>query len=151
MVDYQIDIICTSCLTDLENLTMVVNNSNINIEHPLEILSKKIFYRTMGFKFRDVFDVMASIDSGLVSREDVIGVIRGIGNKSDALDNRMKKLSEIPDHEMAKFIEGLSVSAGFVDTAKESINRFSTLVSDVLNKKPSGATAQADIHDIGLD
>lgn len=52
----EIDIIVASAISDLETDTYSFQGVEIRIEHPVEIVLKKLFYRDSGFKVRDVFD-----------------------------------------------------------------------------------------------
>ena len=52
----EIDIIVAVSISELKTETFVFEGSEIRIEHPIEIILKKLVYRDAGFKPRDIFD-----------------------------------------------------------------------------------------------
>jgi predicted nucleotidyltransferase component of viral defense system len=54
--DFEIDFIVAGNLTGLEPQLKKIGQMKVYIEHPIEIIAKKIFYRSYSYKVRDIID-----------------------------------------------------------------------------------------------
>jgi len=54
--DFEIDFIVAGNLTGLKPEMKKIDKFNIYVEHPIEIIAKKIFYRSHSYKARDIID-----------------------------------------------------------------------------------------------
>lgn len=59
----EIDIIAANAISDLAPEIFEFSDVKIRIEHPAEIILKKLAYRDAGFKPRDIFDTAAVLSS----------------------------------------------------------------------------------------
>lgn len=125
---YQIDFICTSKLMAVDSMPFAFNDTTIFIEHPTEILFKKLFYRGSTLKFRDVFDIVAALDKGIVNKDDIHGFIHNMGNKRDAFFMRMNRLNSVPGDQILASVDKLNVYPEYHDLAINAIDSLSSLV-----------------------
>jgi hypothetical protein len=85
----EIDFIVSPKLTNCENSIMKFNSRQIFIEHPVEILAKKLVYRASDFKIRDIYDfsiVSMQEKSNIIKHKDIFL------SKYNELTERINKL-----------------------------------------------------------
>jgi hypothetical protein len=103
----EIDIIVAAPISDLPTDIYEFDGVRVCIEHPAEIILKKLVYRDSGFKPRDVFDTAAVLSScygvtlrgllGLASGSKTVLLDRIASISNQYLDTLMAELEIRPD------------------------------------------------------
>jgi hypothetical protein len=84
-----IDFIASPCITQLQPLKKIFFSYSISIEHPVEVIAKKLFHRAETFFIRDFFDL------SVVYRHyptEVINLAINFPDKVDKISNRLDTL-----------------------------------------------------------
>lgn len=88
----EIDFICAPPVTTIPPNTQSINGKNTLLEHPVEIVAKKVHYRADEFKARDVFDLAMTFHkdrSTLVANaEHFLPHVKVLEERIDTLEKR---------------------------------------------------------------
>jgi hypothetical protein len=85
----EIAFIASPPVTPLKPAFTKIGGTYANVEDPVEIVAKKIFYRADSFKPRDIFDLAIVYDR---RQDDVLKIAPVLAPKLEALSNRINLL-----------------------------------------------------------
>lgn len=90
--DQEIDFICAPSLTNLEPKLININNYDLYIEAPEEIVAKKLYYRPESLKLRDIIDIITVWQNS----KDLIALLKEkhLIPAKELLVNKMQVLKE---------------------------------------------------------
>ena len=106
MGEHEIDFIIAPSLTKIPFNIINIDDQDIRIETPEEIVIKKIFYRCEAFKVRDIVDLAVVIKN---NKQSLLSNIEVYKRKLGQLMSRIKRLKDIYPNEV-KELEILDVS-----------------------------------------
>lgn len=95
----EIDFIIAPHLTEHPFQEKTINKHKILIETPVEIIIKKLFYRSEGLKVRDIIDTAVVVKS---REKEILKYLEILRNRKDILMERIKKIQEIYNQEVNK-------------------------------------------------
>lgn len=103
---HEIDFIVSGNITGIKPKTEMINNFIFQMDHPFEIIAKKIFHRHDSFTIRDIFDLAMVYNSDGPNLINALSVIDTDIWKS--LSARIKSLAQLEESTVAmKNIERL--------------------------------------------
>lgn len=132
----EIDFIVTAPITDLTAESMAIAEeqglaaSQIDVEHPVEIALKKLFYRAGMLKVRDIFDI-AVVD---LIQHDLLraNLHRASGVKQDIL----KRLASLSEDYCRQELTELDIQDNWQHVADECLVRTRKIVEAIPDPKP---------------
>jgi len=121
----EIDIIVATPISDLPTDIYKFQGTEIRIEHPVEIILKKLIYRDSGFKPRDIFDTAVVLHE---YGDELRAQLHFASKSKTAL---AKRISEIPQAYFETAMAELDIRPRWEWIAPQALQRTLELVNDI--------------------
>ncbi len=129
----EIDFIVAGAVSELPTETFDYGGMPIQMEHPVEIILKKLVYRDTGFKPRDIFDTAVVLQK----YEDMLHDHMHLVAKSKAA--LMQRISGLPDTYFEAAMEELDIRPEWQWIIPKAKQLVTDLVWDIPAPAPSGS------------
>ena len=126
--DGEVDFIVAPTLTDEPVTDAFINGRLVKIETDIEIVAKKIFYRSKNFTGRDVFDLCFLLEDDPLAHR-VLSKIANISEKLVDIETQLGK-------EVTKKEFSAVRSISFTPVYEDAANKVMTLVNQEVKRKP---------------
>ena len=128
----KIDFILAGQLTDFLPQEKEILNHQVNIEHPVEIVSKKIFYRGTEANSRDIFDFAVVSD---LYGKDLRNAMRSFPNRTKDFFDRVKNIHCLQSKQYSIENSKLILPGGEKYIGKERDMTINFLENFILNER----------------